>query len=194
MRLPGLWGAARALVAGISILCAGCATLEGAPEEAEAPFIAEEPAMPEEPELAAHEEESPEAQATDGEVPLAIAESELPELSAPAIELDEIVVSVQRHDQIRDLVSQARTLLQDYELEYVFTGRKKNELRGRPVAFALWSESKQEWTVANIEIPRPPVKWKPGGKPLKFKLYTPGVTAKHTKGTGAERLMFTFSR
>ncbi len=42
-------------------------------------------------------------------------------------------------------------------------------LRGRPVAFALWSETKQEWSVAHIELPRPPMKWNPnGGSPWLF--------------------------
>ena len=36
--------------------------------------------------------------------------------------------------------------------------------------------------------------WKPGGKPLKFTLLTPGIQAQHIKGTGAERLMFAFSK
>ncbi len=81
------------------------------------------------------------------------------------------------------------------QLQYVFTGSGKREvLRGRPVAFALWSESTSKWTIAHIEIPRPPVKWKPGGKPMPFTVRTPGIQARHVKGTGAERLMFTFSR
>jgi hypothetical protein len=151
--------------------------------------------MAQDPDIVAHEEESPEAQATDGEVPLSVAESEPPDVTAPEIQLDEIIVRVRREDQIRDLVSQARTLLEDYDLEYVFTGKKKKEtLRGRPVAFALWDEDKLDWTVAKIEIPRPPVSWKPGGKPLKFTLLTPGLKAQHIKGTGAERLMFAFTR
>ncbi|HZI28144.1 MAG TPA: hypothetical protein VFD64_08295, partial [Gemmatimonadaceae bacterium] len=146
-------------------------------------------------EVSEQAEGAPEAQATEGEVPLSVAESEPPEVTAPPVELDAIIVTIRREDQIRDLVSQARTLLEDYELEYVFTGKKRNEtLRGRPVAFALWSESEQDWTVANIEIPRPPVSWKPGGKPLKFTLLTPGIQAQHQKGTGAERLMFAFSK
>jgi hypothetical protein len=58
----------------------------------------------------------------------------------------------------------------------------------------LWSESTSKWTIAHIEIPRPPVKWKPGGKPMPFTVRTPGIQARHVKGTGAERLMFTFSR
>lgn len=51
-----------------------------------------------------------------------------------------------------------------------------------------------EWTLAHVEIPRPPVNWKPGRKPLPFVLRTPGIEARHVKGTGAERLMFSFSR
>ena len=150
---------------------------------------------PEDPESPEHEEAAAEAQATEGEVPLAVAESEPPEISAPEVELDAIVVSVTREDQIRDLVSQARELLEDHELQYVFTGKGRSEtLRGRPVAFALWSESEQDWTVARIEIPKPPIRWKPGGKPIKFTLLTPGIQAQHIKGTGAERLMFAFSK
>ena len=88
----------------------------------------------------------------------------------------------------------AQTLLRDVELQYVLTGKgKRQTLRGRPVAFALWSEAKQEWTVAHIELPRPPIKWKPGRKPLAFRTLTPGIQARHVKGTGAERLMFAFS-
>ena len=100
-----------------------------------------------------------------------------------------------RHEVIHDLVSEAMALLRDVELQYAFTGKGKREvLRGRPVAFALWSDAKQEWTVAHIEIPRPPVKWKPGGKPISFTVRTPGIKARHVTGTGAERLMFAFSR
>jgi len=101
-----------------------------------------------------------------------------------------------RREAIHDLVAEAQTLLSDVELQYVFTGAGKNQvLRGRPVAFALWSETKQEWSVAHIELPRPPIKWDPnGGKPLAFRTLTPGIEARHVKGTGAERLMFAFSR
>ena len=158
--------AAAALLAGLSLILAGCATLQGAAGEGEAPFVtAEAPAQePESPEPA---KAAAEAQATEGEVPLSVAESEPPDVSAPEVELDAIIVTFRREEQIRDLVSQARELLEDYELEYVFTGRKKSEtLRGRPVAFALWSEERQDWTVARLEIPRPPVSWKPRGKPL----------------------------
>ncbi len=77
-----------------------------------------------------------------------------------------------RLEAIHDLVAEAQTLLNEVELQYVFTGEGKNQvLRGRPVAFALWSETKQEWSVAHIELPRPPIKWNPnGGKPWRFAL------------------------
>ena len=133
----------------------------------------------------------------EGEVPLVVAESEHAGDVSSGIELEEVVVEAHRdrHEVILDLVSEAKSLLRDVELEYVFTGKGKREvLRGRPVAFALWSEAKQEWSIVHIEIPRPPVKWKPGRKPFPFRLRTPGVEARHVKGTGAERLMFAFSR
>jgi hypothetical protein len=138
-----------------------------------------------------------EKNAEEGEVPLVVAESEHPEDVSPGKELEEVVVKARRdrHDVILDLVSEAKSILRNVELEYVFTGKGKKEvLRGRPVAFALWSESKQRWSIAHIEIPRPPVTWKPGGKPFPFIVRTPGVEARHVKGTGAERLMFAFSK
>jgi len=134
----------------------------------------------------------------EGEVPLVVAESEHPVNPSPAGELAEVVVEARRrdrHDVIHDLVSEAKSLLRDVKLEYAFTGKGKREvLRGRPVAFALWSEAKQDWSIVHVEIPRPPVKWKPGRKPMAFTVRTPGIQARHVKGTGAERLMFAFSR
>lgn len=187
--------ATAALLAALSLPFTACTTMQGAPGEGEAPFESTEAPVPDDPEFPEYEAETADTQATEGEVPLSVAESEPPEIRAPAVQLDTIIVTVRREDQIRDLVSQARELLEAYELQYVFTGKGRNEtLRGRPVAFALWSESEQDWTVARIEIPRPPVSWKPGRKPLKFTLLTPGIQAQHIKGTGAERLMFAFSR
>jgi len=133
----------------------------------------------------------------EGEVPLVVAESEHPGDVSPDQELEEVVVEAHRdrHEVILDLVSEAKSLLRDVELEYVFTGKGRKEvLRGRPVAFALWSEAKQEWSIVHIEIPRPPFKWKSGRKPFPFRVRTPGVEARHVKGTGAERLMFAFSK
>ena len=107
-----------------------------------------------------------------------------------------IARSLNRREAIHDLVAEAQTLLNDVELQYVFIGEGRNQvLRGRPVAFALWSETKHEWSVAHIELPRPPIKWNPNsGKPLAFRTLTLGIKAWHVKGTGAERLMFAFSR
>jgi len=145
-----------------------------------------------------NEEADQAPESTEGEVPLSVADSE-PGIVAPTPdELDEVLVEGLprgRDELIRDLVAEARLLLRDVELDYVFTGKgKKETLRGRPVAFALWSEVSKDWTIAHIEIPRPPVKWKPGGKPIAFKVITPGIQAQHVKGTGAERLMFSFTR
>lgn len=58
----------------------------------------------------------------------------------------------------------------------------------------MWSEAQKKWTIAHLEIPRPPVKWEPGHGPLPFTVRTPGIEARHVNGTGAERLMFAFSR
>jgi hypothetical protein len=117
--------------------------------------------------------------------------------AGPAETLEEVIVASlrPRHDRIRDLVVEARALLRDVELKYVFVGKGRREtLRGRPIAFALWSESKLEWSIAHVEIPRPPVRWRPGGRPLPVRVLTPGIQARHIKGTGAERLMFAFLR
>jgi hypothetical protein len=187
-----------ALVAALSSMTlqlAACATSPRGQDEAEAVIAGDDSYEPEEFEAPPYGEPAVDEQSAEGEVPLAVAETEPLVVASPPVVLDDLIVMSRRHDVIRDLVSEGRSLLQDVELEYVFTGKGKNEiLRGRPVAFALWSESGREWTIARIEIPRPPVRWKPGGKPLRFKVLTPGIKAQHVKGTGAERLMFTFSR
>ncbi len=179
------------LVLASLIFTAACETTGGASDEGEPVFVEEESAP----------QESPEAPTVkggeEGEVPLVVAESEHPGTGAPGKELEEVIVEAQRerHEVILDLVSAAKSILRDVELEYVFTGKGRREaLRGRPVVFALWSEAKQEWSTVHIEIPRPPVKWKPGRKPFPFIVRTPGVEARHVKGTGAERLMFAFAK
>jgi hypothetical protein len=182
--------AALALVL-VSLICSGCGTTGGAAGEEEPTVIDAAPPA----EVAASLEEAApptqdDSKQEEGEVPLAVAESE-----QPTGKPEEVVVQGRRHQLIHDLVAEAQTVLRDVELEYVFTGKGKKEvLRGRPVAFALWDETKQEWSVAQIELPRPPIKWSPGRKPLPFRNLTPGIQAKHVKGTGAERLMFTFSQ
>lgn len=174
----------------VSLVCAGCATT-GDGTDGEEPALIDVPAA----EVAASiEEAEPPAEESskqeEGEVPLAVAESE-----HPGEPTEEVIVQGRRDQVIHDLVAEAQTLLHDFELRYVFTGKGKNQvLRGRPVAFALWDETKQAWSVAQIEIPRPPVNWRPGRKPLPFRNLTPEIEARHVKGTGAERLMFSFSQ
>lgn len=172
----------------------------GDAEEAEPVYVADEPLTREEQEALARDANAAEEAAPtedEGEVPLAVAELE-PPIDDSLNRLPPVIVEErvpERHEVINNHVTDARVLLRDVELEYVFTGKGKREvLRGRPVVFALWSEAKEEWIVAHIEIPRPPVKWRPGGKPIAFRVLTPGIQAKHIKGTGAERLMFAFSK
>lgn len=169
--------------------CAGCATTGGAIGESEPVVVAEEPESRDEPADALEREP---------EVPLAVAESEQHEAPPTESALAEVVVAgrrSERQDEIHDRVIEAQSLLRNVKLDYVFTGRGRGELlRGRPVAFALWSEVRKEWTVAHLEIPRPPVRWRPGGRPMRFIVRTPGLRVQHVKGTGAERLMFSFSR
>jgi hypothetical protein len=193
MNAPARHSATLSLLLLASLFLAGCTTTGGAPSEIEPTLVdADDPApagpTPSVEETAADGGSKQE----EGEVPLAVAESEHPD-QAPR----EVVIqgSRNRDEAIHDLVDEAQARLRDVELQYVFTGKGKNQvLRGRPVAFALWSEAKQEWSIAHIELPRPPIKWRPGGKPLAFLTLTPGIQARHVQGTGAERLMFAFSR
>jgi hypothetical protein len=189
MNTPPRRPAALTLLILVSLIFGGCATTGGTSEEIEPTVIDAEHAPPAA-ETAPIADEGSKQQ--EGEVPLAVAKSEQLEKSPK-----EIVVqgSRNRNEAIHDFVAEAQTLLRDVELQYVFTGKGKTQvLRGRPVAFALWSESKLEWSIVQIELPRPPIKWKPGGKPLAFRTLTPGIQAHHVNGTGAERLMFAFSR
>jgi hypothetical protein len=181
--------ALRFLLISLALAAAGCATTGGADEDYEPTVIeavpepvVESPATP--PEEVSKQQE--------GEVPIAVAESEPAEDAVPEVVVQATIRA--RHEAIHDLVTEAQALLRDFELRYVLTGKgKRQTLRGRPVAFALWSEAREQWTVAQLELPRPPVRWKPGRKPLPFRVLTPGIEARHVKGTGAERLMFAFS-
>jgi hypothetical protein len=185
----------RILLLLLVLISSGCATTGGAGEEADPTLIDNTPEVPAEVAAVVAEDPKPqeESKQQEGEVPLPVAESEDTEAG-----MAEVVVQARvrhRHEAIHDLVTEGQALLGDFDLKYVLTGKgKRQTLRGRPVAFALWSESKEEWTIAQIELPRPPVKWKPGRKPLQFRSLTPGIEARHVKGTGAERLMFSFSR
>ncbi len=178
------------------LLCSACTTSGGRiMAEDEPTLIAPTAEAPKEPVLPMA---SGEAKAEgEFEVPVVVAESEHRETPPPSTEgIPELVVQGrERNLIIRDLVAEGQAQLRDVELQYVFLGKDGHEvLRGRPVAFALWSESHKKWTIAQLEIPRPPVKWKPGHGPLPFVVRTPGIEVRHVKGTGAERLMFAFSR
>jgi hypothetical protein len=192
LSLPGAWRTL--LVAACLAGLAACATRGPAALEAEPAYVEEEAPVADEPEAAVDDQAAEVADAGEGEVPLSVAES-APPVPTPDDGLPVVVVEGrERHALIRDLVAEGQALLRDVELQYAFTGKGRREvLRGRPVAFALWSESKKAWTIAHIEIPRPPVKWRPGGRPLAFTVRTPGIRAQHVKGTGAERLMFSFA-
>ena len=179
----------------MALISAGCATTGGAGEESEPTVIESvpDPAAQAAASIAAEDpKQQEESKQQEGEVPLAVAESEQPDESVAEVVVQGRIRN--RHEAIHDLVTEGQALLRDVDLKYVLTGKgKRQTLRGRPVAFALWSEAKQQWTVAQLELPRPPIKWKPGRKPLAFRILTPGIEARHVKGTGAERLMFAFS-
>jgi len=177
------------------LLCSACASSGDRIEAVDdPPLVAVTAAVPDVQDLPMAVNEAKEE--GEPEVPAAVAESEQREATPKNENLPELVVTGRdRHLVIRDLVAEGQARLRDVELKYVFTGKSGREvLRGRPVAFALWSESHKNWTIAHLEIPRPPVKWKPGHGPLPFAVLTPGIEARHEKGTGAERLMFAFSR
>ncbi len=182
------------------LLLAGCVTTPDQ-EEPEPEYVGQESLTHTEQETLTDAQTAEEAATTkeeEEEPPLSVADSEASNAAASDKLKDEIIVIghiPQRYELINTHVAEAKTLLRDVELQYAFIGKGRSEqLRGRPVAFALWSEIKQSWIIAHIEIARPPVKWRPGGKPIAFRVLTPGIEAQHVKGTGAERLMFAFSK
>ena len=95
------------------------------------------------------------------EVPAAVAESEQREAPRKAGELPELVVEGREHhlrhpDELVAVIGQAQP--HDVNLQYAFISKGGREvLRGRPVAFALWSDAQKNWTIAQLEIPSPPV-------------------------------------
>ena len=177
------------------LICAGCATSRGTDDQAEPTVVEGVPeAASEAVATIAAEDPKPQevSKQEEGEVPVAVAETEKPDDGVAEVVVQGRIRN--RHEAIHDLVTEGQALLRDVELKYVLTGKgRRQTLRGRPVAFALWNEKSEKWTVAQIELPRPPVRWKPGRKPLVFRNLTPGIEARHVKGTGAERLMFSFS-
>ena len=131
----------------LSILTvSGCSTTSSGPAEIEPPVIEPVQALPAAQPAPVADEGSKQEE---GEVPLAVAESEKTETAPPK----EVVVHgpKARHDAIHDFVAEAQLQLRDVELQYVLTGKGKSQvLRGRPVAFALWSEATQNWSIAQI--------------------------------------------
>lgn len=187
-------GASSALPLLAFLLCSACASSGGRGEAVDEPppvAVTAAPEVQDHPMVASEAKEESES-----EVPAAVAESEQREAPPRTGDLPELVVEGrERHFVIRDLVAEGQAQLRDVNLQYAFISKGGREvLRGRPVAFALWSDAQKNWTIAQLEIPRPPVKWKPGRGPLPFTVRTPGVEARHVNGTGAERLMFAFSR
>lgn len=189
----------RALLLIAFLACTACSTTGGSVDESEPDpvLVPGDDGVVIVPDVAAH----PPApnKNVEGEVPPAVAKTERPATAPPPAgnRLEEVVVEAQRarSDVILDQVTEARKRLRNVELRYTFVGKGRREkLRGRPVAFALWSESRQEWSIAQLEIPPPPLRWRPGRGPLPFTMLTPGITARHVKGTGAERLMFSFAQ
>jgi hypothetical protein len=137
------------------LACSACGTTGGAVQEEPEPVLFNEPASPGVAAVPGSAEPQA-AKVPEGEVPKAVAETGAD--ASGTGEIEEVVVEAprERHEVILDLVTQAKVLLQDVELQYVFTGKGRREtLRGRPVAFALWSESRKQWTVVHLEIPRP---------------------------------------
>jgi len=118
---------------------------------------------------------------------------------APTEELEEVVVAHSRvlhADDIRFLVEEAKGLLEQKELDYVFVKEKRREvLRGRPVIYAAWSENEHRWHFVELEVPVYLWKsgWKPGDSPPPFRVITSGYEVEHDRGLGAERLMFRIS-
>jgi len=198
MNTPARHSAALTLLTLASLFFVGCTSTKSTTYEIEPPVVESEPAVPAAaPSATGETATGGGSKQEEGEVPLAVAESEHPDQAHPDQAPREVIVqgSRSRDEAIHDLVAEGQARLHDVELQYVLTGKGKSQvLRGRPVAFALWSDTKQEWSIALIELPRPPIKWKPGGKPLAFRNLTPGIEARHVNGTGAERLMFAFSR
>ena len=186
--------ASRTLLLVAVVLLSACASPGRHPEEADDPPLV---AVADTPVVQDHPMEASDVRAdSEFEVPAAVAESEQREAPPKPGDLKEVVVEGrERNRVIRDLVAEGQARLRDVSLQYAFIKKGGHEvLRGRPVAFALWSEVQKNWTIAQIEIPSPPVKWKPGRGPFPFTVRTPGIEARHVNGTGAERLMFEFSR
>jgi hypothetical protein len=107
--------ATQVLLVLVSLICtAGCETTGGVADGGEPVFVGEESAPPD-------ASGAPLAKdGEDGEVPLVVAGSRHPDDAARVTELEEVVVQAQRerHEVILDLVSEAKSILRDVELDY----------------------------------------------------------------------------
>ena len=102
------------------LLFAGCATTGDSFEEGEEPVLVVDDVLTPEDQAVLEAEEVPTGE--EGEVPLSVAESEAAP-PFPAAGPNEVVVQARvrgRHEVIGDHVAEARALLQDVELLYVF--------------------------------------------------------------------------
>jgi len=135
----------------LAALAGGCATAPDSAEEAEPTYVPDEPDT-------AEPIESPEvAEAAAVAEPAPTPQAPVASLPESQDRLEQVVIAVprERDDIIRDFVAEARVLLRDVELRYVFVGKGRREtLRGRPVAFAVWSEKNQKWSIVHVEIPK----------------------------------------
>jgi len=150
----------------VSLLCAACATTGG--NESEPPLIDAQTPIP-------------------GDAPTAVAQKAVieekasprkrrknlpwssPSPSNPEA-LPEMIVSSKSATATRsstNLVAEAQALLRDGRAQARLhrQGQATRPSRGRPVAFALWSDANKEWSVAHIELPRPPSSGSPAASP-----------------------------
>src|SRR6478736_5463682 len=115
-----------------ALTSAACTTQGSLSEEGEAVSVEPETAAPE---AAAPGSGSPDEAVTgpedkteEGEVPIAVAETEHREETPSGNEIAEVIVQARaRHEVIHDLVAEAQTLLRDVQLQYYYTGKGKRE-------------------------------------------------------------------
>jgi hypothetical protein len=131
------------------------------------------------------------------DIPSLVAEAEPTESGVAFEDLETVIVTghiFTPSERIVRKVAEAALLLRDVPLHYTYVKRLWREtLRGRPVAFAAWSERSQSWHVVEIEVPFPAPRLRPG-RSLTALVLTPGYQAKHVRGVGTERLTFDIYR
>src|SRR5690606_17364976 len=104
------------LITAAALACAACGTTGGVAEEPEPILIGSEPVLPVEMPALEASTRAGSQEGAEGEVPVAVAETERPQ--APAEDLEEVVVEAQRerYAVIQDLVAEAQMRLHDVEL------------------------------------------------------------------------------